>query len=79
MSVRYGTNTQNTSKYMEDLLNEYIKMPHGVFDESRRKIMDVTPYAIHPVECWEMLPGSDAYLQYDIQLLSKNPTINVRN
>ncbi len=73
--LRYGTNTQNTSKYMQDLLNEFTKMPHGVFDETRKKIMDITIGAIHPIECWEMLPGSDAYLNYDLQLLTKNPTL----
>lgn len=73
--LRYGTNTQNTSKYMQDLLNEFTKMPHGVFDETRKKIMDVTVGAIHPIECWEMLPGSDAYLNYDLQLITKNPTL----
>ena len=73
--LRYGTNTQNTSKYMQDLLNEFNKMPHGVFDETRKKIMDVTVGAIHPIEVWEMLPGSDAYLNYDLQLITKNPTI----
>ena len=73
--LRYGTNTQNTSKYMQDLLNEFNKMPHGVFDETRKKIMDVTIGAIHAIECWEMLPGSDAYITYDLQLITKNPTI----
>lgn len=73
--LRYGNNTQNTSKYMQDLLNEFNKMPHGVFDETRKKIMDVTPGAIHAIECWEMLPGSDVYVTYDLQLISKNPTI----
>lgn len=74
-SIRYGTNSQNTSKYMQDLLNEFIKMPKGVFNENRRKIQDVAPYAITPIESWEMLPNSDVYLQYDIQMLSKNPTL----
>lgn len=74
-SMRYGTNSQNTSKYMQDLLNQFIKMPKGVFNLNRRKIQDVAPYAITPIESWEMLPNSDVYLQYDIQMLSKNPTI----
>lgn len=73
--LRYGSNTQNTSKYMQDLLNEFTKMPHGVFDETRKKIMDVTVGAIHAIECWEMLPGSDAYINYDLQLITKNPTV----
>ena len=75
MSNRYDTNTQNTSKYMQDLINEFNQMPRGAFDETRRKIFDIGLYDIVPIECWEMLPNSDAYLQYDIQMLTKNPTI----
>ena len=74
-SIRYGTNSQNTSKFMTDLLNQFIKMPKGVFNLNRRKIQDVCPYAITPIESWEMLPNSDVYLKYDIQMLSKNPTV----
>ena len=74
-TTRYGTNSQNTSKFMQDLLNQFIKMPKGVFNLNRRKIQDITPYAITPIESWEMLPNSDVYLQYDIQMLSKNPTL----
>lgn len=72
---RYDSNSKNTSKFMSDLLNQYVKMPKGVFNESRRKIMDVTPYAIHPIEVFPLFPNTDVYLRYDIQLLSKNPTI----
>ncbi len=75
MSNRYDTNTQNTSKFMQDLINEYNKMPRGSFDLTRRKIFDIGLYDIVPLECWEMLPNSEAYLQYDIQMLTKNPTI----
>lgn len=75
MSNRYDTNTQNTSKYMMDLINEFNKMPRGVFDLTRRKIFDIGLYDIVPIECWEMLPNSEAYLSYDIQMLTKNPTI----
>ena len=75
MSNRYDTNTQNTSKYMQDLINEFNKMPKGAFDETRRKTLDVGLYDIVPLECWEMLPNSEAYVAYDIQMLTKNPTI----
>lgn len=75
MSNRYDTNTQNTSKYMQDLINEFNQMPKGAFDETRRKTMDVGLYDIIPIECWEMLPNSEVYVQYDIQMLTKNPTI----
>ena len=74
-NMRYGTNSSNTSKFMQDLLNEFIKMPKGVFNLNRRKIQDVSPYAITPIESWEMLPNSDVYLKYDISMLSKNPTV----
>ena len=75
MSNRYDTNTQNTSKYMQDLINEFNQMPKGAFDETRRKTLDVGLYDIVPLECWEMLPNSEVYVQYDIQMLTKNPTI----
>lgn len=75
MSNRYDTNTQNTSKFMQDLINEYNQMPRGSFDLTRRKIFDIGLYDIVPIECWEMLPNSEAYVQYDIQMLTKNPTI----
>ena len=55
-SPRYGTNFQNTSKYMIDLLNEFNKMPKGVFNESRRKILDVNIRAIHPIKSGKGLP-----------------------
>lgn len=74
-SPRYGTNSSNTSKYMTDLLNEFNKMPRGSFNETRRKIQDVDVYAIHPIECFELLPNSDVFLSYDIQMISKNPTV----
>ena len=75
MSNRYDTNTQNTSKFMQDMINEFNKMPKGAFDETRKKIFDIGMYDIVPIECWEMLPNSEAYVSYDIQMLTKNPTI----
>ena len=74
-SPRYGTNTTNTSKYMTDLMNEFIKMPKGVFNNTSRKNLDIPIGAIVPFDVWEMLPNSDAYLKYDLQLISKNPTV----
>lgn len=74
-NMRYGTNSTNTSKYMKDLLNDFVKMPKGVFNLNRRKIQDVRPYAITPIESWEMLPNSDVYLKYDISMLTKVPTL----
>lgn len=75
MSNRYDTNTQNTSKFMQDLINEFNQMPRGSFDLTRRKSFDIGLYDIVPIECWEMLPNSEVYIQYDIQMLTKNPTI----
>lgn len=72
---RYGNNLKNTSDYVSDLLNEFIKVPRTAFDDGSRKILDVTPYGIFPIDVWEMLPNSDAYLQYNIQMISKTPTI----
>lgn len=75
MSNRYDTNSQNTSKFMQDMINEFNKMPRGAFNENCRKIFDIGMYDIVPIDCWEMLPNSEAYLTYDIQMLTKNPTI----
>lgn len=74
-SPRYGTNNQNTSKYVSDLLNEFNKMPRGVFNNTRRKVFDAPIGYVIPFECWEMLPNSELYISHDVQLLSKNPTI----
>lgn len=72
---RYGTNSNNTSEWMNALKNEYQKMPRGAFNNTRRKSFDVPLYGIVPVECWEMVPNSEAYLQYDISAIAKNPTV----
>lgn len=72
---RYGTNTTNTSKWMTDLINEFNKMPRGVFNNSRIKSLDVPLYGIIPLEVWEMLPNSEAILQYNISAITKNPTV----
>lgn len=72
---RYETNLKNTSPVIDDLRNEYSKMPRGVFDLSHRKAFDVSYGAIVPIGCWEMLPNSELILNYDVQLLSHNPTL----
>lgn len=74
-SPRYGTNSRDTSKWVKDLLNEYVKMPRGVFNLSHRKIVDVPIFGIIPFDSFELLPNSEVYLKYDVQMLSKNPTI----
>ena len=48
MRGNFTTNTKNTSAYMEELQNEFNKMPKGVFNMTRRKIFDLSPYAIVP-------------------------------
>ena len=74
-SPRYGTNSRDTSKWVKDLLNDYTKMPRGVFNLSHRKIVDVPIFGIIPFDSFELLPNSEMYLKYDVQMLSKNPTI----
>lgn len=75
LSPRYGANSQDTSKWVKDLLNDYNKMPRGVFNLNHRKIFDTPIFGIIPFDCFEMLPNSEMYLKYDVQMLSKNPTI----
>lgn len=74
-SLRYGTNSKDTSKWVKDLLNSYTQMPRGVFNLSHRKIFDAPIFGIIPFDSFELLPNSEMYLKYDVQMLSKNPTI----
>lgn len=72
---RYSINNKGTSPALSHLLNEYAKMPRSTFNENRRKYFDAFPYAIIPVECFQMLPNSDVTLSYDVSVLAKNPTL----
>lgn len=72
---RYDTNQKGTSPALSQLINEFNKMPRSAFDESRVKDFDAMPYGIIPVECFLMFPNSEGYLRYDVQSMSKNPTI----
>ena len=73
--TRYGNNLKNTADYIDELLSEYVKVPRTPFDNRNRIILDTTPYAIVPFDVWEMLPNSDAYLDYDLSIISKIPTV----
>ena len=72
---RYETNSKGTSPALSALLNKFASMPRSSFDETRTKDLDIAPYAIVPIECFPMLPNSEAYLQYDVQAITKNPMI----
>ena len=72
---RYETNSKGTSPALSALLNKFADMPRSAFDESRQKCLDAAPFAIIPVECFQMFPNSDIYVSYDIDALTKNPTI----
>ena len=74
-SPRYGTNSKDTSKWVKDMLNDFNKMPRGVFNLSHRKVFDTPIFGIVPFDTFEMLPNSEMYLKYDVQMLSKNPTV----
>ena len=72
---RYDTNSKGTSPALSALLNKFANMPRSAFDETRTKILDAAPYAIIPIECFQMFPNSDIYLNYGIDVISKNPMI----
>ena len=72
---RYETNSKGVSPALSDILNEFAKMPRDSFDETRRKSLDAGVFAIIPVECFLMFPNSEGWLNYDVQALTKNPTI----
>ena len=72
---RYDTNSKGTSPALSALLNKFADMPRSAFDETRTKILDAAPYAIIPIECFQMFPNSDIYLNYGVDVISKNPMI----
>lgn len=72
---RYETNSKGTSPALSALINEFAKMPRSAFDETRRKSLDASPFAIIPIEAFLMFPNSEAYLNYDVTAITKNPTI----
>lgn len=72
---RYESNQKGTSPALSALINEFAKMPQSAFDETRRKSLDIAPYAIVPSECFLMFPHSKGYINYDVQAITKNPTI----
>lgn len=72
---RYDTNLKGTSPALSELLNKFAKMPRSSFDLTRRKSCDIYPYAITPIECGLMYPNTDITLQYDLSIITKNPTI----
>ncbi|MCR5422401.1 MAG: hypothetical protein K6E74_02070 [Bacilli bacterium] len=72
---RYETNSKGTSPALSALINQFANMPRSAFDETRRKSLDAAPYAIIPIETFLMFPNSQAYLNYDVTAITKNPTI----
>lgn len=72
---RYETNSKGTSPALSALINQFANMPRSAFDETRRKSLDASPFAIVPIECFLMFPNSQAYLNYDVSALTKDPTI----
>ena len=69
-----SSNLKNTSPVLDDLKNEFNKMPRGVFDLSHRKVFDASEGWLIPFDYHELVPNSTLFLKYDIQLLSHNPT-----
>lgn len=72
---RYETNSKGTSPALSAILNKFANMPRSAFDLTRRKTFDAAPFAIIPVECFLMFPNSQAYINYDVTAITKNPTI----
>lgn len=71
---RYETNLKNTSPVIEDLRNEFNKIPRGVHDVTYASDFDASDGYIIPIDYHELVPNSDLYLKYDVSLISHNPT-----
>lgn len=71
---RYESNLKNVSPVIEDLRNEFSRSPRGVHDLSYQADFDASDGWIIPIDYHELVPNSDLYVQYDVSLLSHNPT-----
>lgn len=71
---RYETNSKGNSPALSALINQFAQMPRSAFNLNRRKSFDAAPFAIIPVECFLMFPNSQAYINYDVTAITKNPT-----
>ena len=71
---RYESNLKASSPVIDDIRNEFRKMPRGVHDLTSHAIFDASEGWIIPFDYYELVPNSQLYLTYDISLLSHNPT-----
>lgn len=71
---RYESNLKNVSPVIKDLRNEFSRSPRGVHDLSYQADFDASDGWIIPIDYHELVPNSDLYVQYDVSLLSHNPT-----
>lgn len=71
---RYESNLKASSPVIDDIRNEFRKMPRGVHDLTSQIIFDASDGWIIPFDYYELVPNSQLYLTYDISLLSHNPT-----
>lgn len=71
---RYESNLKASSPVIDDIRNEFRKMPRGVHDLTSQVIFDASEGWIIPFDYYELVPNSQLYLTYDISLLSHNPT-----
>lgn len=71
---RYETNLKASSPAIDDIRNQFRKMPRGVHDLTSHAIFDASEGWIIPFDYYELVPNSQLYLTYDISLLSHNPT-----
>lgn len=71
---RYESNLKSSSPAIDDIRNEFRKMPRGVHDLTSHAIFDASEGWIIPFDYYELVPNSQLYLTYDISLLSHNPT-----
>lgn len=72
---RYDFNDRGVSPALSSIFNEFAKMPRDSFDNGHTFYCDVQPYAIMPFLCFEMLPNSDADLQFTVELQNVNPSV----
>lgn len=65
----------NTAPIVDVAENRKPKVEYSNFDENRKIVGQALPYAIIPIDVIETLPNTEAWLNYDVQITFRNPSV----
>lgn len=65
----------NTAPIVDVAENRKPQVQYSNFDENRKIVGQALPYAIIPIDVIETLPNTEAWLNYDVQITFRNPSV----